>query len=199
MQNTKKPPQIVLASSSPYRQQILSTANIPFIAKSPNIDETPLRDENASELVMRLALSKAKALAEDFPEAYIIGSDQVLALHNEILGKPMNHENALTQLMKCSGKVATLHTGIAVFHAKSGQQYCDIDYYRVHYRHFSRSQAQNYLHQEQPYDCCGSLKAEGAGIVLLKKLSGNDPNTLLGLPLLKLIDYFEAKNIITFF
>lgn len=191
--------EFILASSSRYRKDILEKIGLPFNSLSPNIDETPRPNETATNLVKRLSLEKANAFRDTFPNTYIIGSDQVLSIEDQILGKPINHQQAVEQLMYCSGKYATLFTGLALVNKNKNMAYVDIDSYSIQYRKFTLRSVENYLRLEKPYDCCGSLKIEAAGIVLIKKLTGSDPNTLLGFPLLKLIDYLQDHKIIDFF
>jgi septum formation protein len=186
---------IILASSSPYRQQILKQAGIPFTAHSPNIDESPLNGESAEQLVSRLSLLKAQALQEEFNNHLIIGSDQVVECQREIFGKPRDHKDAVRQLEKSSGSTSTLFTGLCLLNTQSGEFKSAVDRYEVEYRTLSPTQIENYLNSEKPYDCCGSLKVEGPGINLIKRLTGDDPNALLGLPLLRLIDMLANQNV----
>ena len=186
---------IVLASSSPYRKQILNKAGIRFSSFSPDIDESPIENESPGDLVSRLSILKAKSLQEKCPDSLIIGSDQVLYCNNRIYGKPHNHTVAVNQLKEVSGSVSTLYTGLALLNTASGRLQYDVDTYEVEYRKFSLEQIENYLQSEKPYDCCGSLKVEGPGICLIKNLTGTDPNTLIGLPLLRLIDMLENDGV----
>jgi MAF protein len=187
--------EIVLASSSPYRKQILESAGFTFTCCSPKIDESALPGETAPELVTRLATGKAQALSAQYPHSLIIGSDQVLACKQEILGKPRNHEDAVRQLTLVSGSSAVLYTGLALVNAETGSLQCIVDTYEVKYRDLNVAVIEQYLETEKPYDCCGSLKVEGPGIRMIKRLSGNDPNTLMGLPLLQLIDMLENEGV----
>jgi septum formation protein len=186
---------IILASSSPYRKQILERSGIAFESCSPDIDETPQIDESASVLVERLSRQKAQVLADQFPDALIIGSDQVAECNGEIFGKPADREAAIRQLTLASGNVVTLHTGLALLNSKTGIIQSTVDTYEVLSRELSNERICRYIDSEKPYDCCGSLKVEGSGICLLKNLSGTDPNTLMGLPLLRLIDMLENEGV----
>jgi MAF protein len=186
---------LVLGSTSPFRKEILSKLNIPFVCAKPNIDENPFDNESPVELVERLAVEKAKAVANEFPDALIIGSDQVAMCDGEILGKPHNFENAVKQLEKFSNKTVVFYTGLCVY--DSGLDYTTalIEPFLVHFNKLSLSDIENYLHAEQPYNCAGSFKSEGLGICLFKKLEGDDPNTLIGLPLIKLIELLKQHDV----
>ena len=192
-------PQIILASSSLPRKQILAQLQIEFETVSPDIDESPYIGESPHELVERLAASKAlavsKTCAQQFPNALVIGSDQVAELDGKIMGKPKNHSDATAQLKNSSDATLTLYTGIALLNSKTGSLQSEVDTFEVAYRKLDDEQIHNYLKAARPYDSCGSLKAEGIGIAMLQRLSGNDPNTLLGLPLIKLITMLEAEGV----
>jgi MAF protein len=186
---------LVLSSTSPFRKEILAKFNIPFVCAEPNIDESAFDNESPVELVERLAIEKAKAVAGEFPDALIIGSDQVAMCDGEILGKPHNFENAVKQLEKFSNKTVVFYTGLCVY--DSGLDYTTtlIEPFLVHFNQLSLSDIENYLHAEQPYNCAGSFKSEGLGICLFKKLEGDDPNTLIGLPLIKLVELLKQHNV----
>lgn len=177
---------ILLASSSPYRAQLLKKLNLDFATFNSNIDESPLPDETPLILAQRLAQAKAKAGAARFQQHLIIGSDQVAYCNGHILGKPGNREAAIEQLSQQSGLAVEFYTGICVFDSQSGRSFSDIDVCRVYFRRLNRQQIERYLDLEQPYDCAGSFKSEGYGIVLFEKIVGDDPNALVGLPLIKL-------------
>ena len=185
---------LILASSSPYRRAVLAKAGFQFRCQSPAIDETAQPGEAAAELVKRLAQEKARAVATPYAAALIVGSDQVCECDGIILGKPGTRENAIRQLEFVSGKVAALRTGIALLNTASDRCQTGLDCCEVAYRKLSRGQIEEYVDAEQPFDCCGSLRAEGPGIRLLKRITGNDPNTLVGLPLIMLIDMLENEN-----
>lgn len=180
--------QLILASSSPYRRQLLDKLGLRYQAISPDIDESPQASESASELVMRLALEKAQAIANDYPDALIIGSDQVAMIGEEILSKPGKHETALKQLQKASGNIATFHTGLCLLDSATKKYQCEDVIFKVFFRSLKDRQIENYLEREKPYDCAGSFKSEGLGISLFQKMEGDDPNSLIGLPIIKLID-----------
>lgn len=188
-------PSLVLASSSPWRRELLSRLQLQFDCCSPDIDESRLAGETASELVKRLAHSKAVALAGRYPRHLIIGSDQVATLDGDILGKPGNHETACQQLAWCSGRTVTFHTGLAVHDSATGRTEVTEDTYRVHFRPLSETDIDRYLRIEQPYQCAGSFQMEGLGIVLFDRLEGRDPNTLVGLPLIALTDMLKLWGV----
>ncbi len=186
---------IILASSSPFRREVLSKIIEKFDIYSPEIDETRLQDENIEVYVKRLAVEKAKAVAIKHDSGLIIGSDQSAVVDNNIIGKPKNHEDAVTQLLNSSGKTVTFYTSICLFDACDNSYKVDIDKFHVSFRQLSREQIENYLSIEKPYNCAGSFKSEGLGIALFSKMEGTDPNSLIGLPLIKLIDMFNSKGI----
>ena len=177
---------LILASTSPFRQALLSKLGLPFIAVAPDCDETPQPDETAPQLVQRLALAKAQALAALHPQSWIIGSDQVCVLDGNITGKPHTVENACQQLAAASGKVITFYTGLALIQPQTAQQQVIFEPFNVHFRHLSPVEIRHYVEKEQPLHCAGSFKSEGMGICLFERLEGRDPNTLIGLPLIAL-------------
>ncbi|MXP51704.1 septum formation inhibitor Maf [Pantoea sp. Seng] len=177
---------LILASTSPFRQALLSKLGLPFIAVAPDCDETPQSNETAPQLVQRLALAKAQALAARFPQSWIIGSDQVCVLDGNITGKPHTVENACRQLAAASGKVITFYTGLALIQPQTAQQQVVCEPFNVHFRHLSQAEIRHYVEKEQPLNCAGSFKSEGMGICLFERLEGRDPNTLIGLPLIAL-------------
>lgn len=185
---------LVLASTSPFRKAILEKLGLPFDAASPEVDETPLADETPEQLVRRLSEAKAKAVAEQFPEALIIGSDQVAVINDTILGKPGSHEKAVEQLRTAAGKTVIFLTGLCLYNSTTGHSQVEVVPFRVHFRQLTDSQIENYLHREQPYNCAGSFKSEGLGITLFERLEGDDPNTLIGLPLIRLIHMLEQEG-----
>ena len=186
---------ILLASSSPYRRELLAKLALPFEWTSPSIDETALIKENADDLVTRLAQDKARALAADYPRHLIIGSDQVAVLDSEILGKPNNYERAFAQLKAASAKQVIFKTGLCLLNAASHQIQICVEEFSVFFRELSDEQIHNYLIYETPYDCAGSFKCEGLGIALFNKLSGDDPNTLIGLPLIRLVEMLKREGV----
>lgn len=187
--------QLILGSSSPFRAELLNKLGLHFIQVSPDIDETPLARESPAALVERLATSKAREIAKTHPEALIIGSDQVAVIDDDILGKPGNHQNAMTQLKRASGRDVEFLTGLALFNAKNGHMQSLVEPFVVHFRELSDNQIDFYLKKEQPYQCAGSFKSEGFGISLFSKLVGEDPNSLIGLPLIRLIELLENEHI----
>lgn len=186
---------LILGSSSPFRAELLSKLGLPFDQASPDIDEKAHEGETAHQLVLRLSEQKASAIAEQHTDALIIGSDQVAILDGVILGKPGTHDNAVQQLMNASGKKVEFVTGLALLNSKSGAMQSLIETFTVEFKQLSLEQIEYYLKQEQPYNCAGSFKSEGFGISLFERLSGDDPNTLIGLPLIKLIAMLEAEGI----
>ncbi len=187
--------QLILGSSSPFRAELLAKLGLLFDAVSPDIDEQALPGEDATKLVQRLSEQKAQAIALNHPDALIIGSDQVAVLDGSILGKPGNHQNAVQQLQAASGRTVQFLTGLALFNSKTGEMQSVVEPFEVSFRTLSLEQIDFYLKQEQPYQCAGSFKSEGFGISLFSKLEGNDPNTLIGLPLIRLIAMLQKQGI----
>ena len=188
-------PTIVLASSSPYRKELLGRVITNFETLSPDIDESPLDNEPPETLARRLAVKKAEVVAQHYENALIVGSDQVAFLNNQIIGKPNSHEEAVAQLQRSSGSTVTLFTGLALINSNSGNIQSTVEQYEVEFRILDRPSIERYLELDRPYDCCGSLKTEGMGISLLKRLTGNDPNTLIGLPLIALITMLAEEGV----
>ena len=187
-------PPIVLASSSIYRKEILARIIPDFVPKSPDIDESPKPGEQPQDLAQRLSLEKANAISTDFPRSLVIGSDQVAYLDGTIMGKPINHDHAVDQLQRCSGKTVLLYTGLALVNTLTGNTQVGVDVYAVQFRTLSLSLIETYLNADQPYDCCGSLKTEGLGVTLLEKMTGDDPNSLIGLPLIRLVTMLSKEG-----
>ncbi len=186
---------IILGSSSPYRSELLAKLKLPFSTASPNIDESPLMGESPAQLVLRLAENKARKVAESNLSALVIGSDQVAVLDGEILGKPGTAENAVKQLMAASGKTVTFLTGLALYNAANQQMQSIVEPFEVNFRSLSETQIRRYVNLEQPLDCAGSFKSEGLGISLFSELRGSDPNSLIGLPLIRLTDMLAAQGV----
>ncbi|MFJ3484355.1 Maf family protein [Pseudomonas sp. NPDC090202] len=186
---------LLLASSSPYRRELLERLRLPFVCASPDIDESRLPNESASDLVKRLAREKAMALAERYPDHLIIGSDQVAVLGEQILGKPHTFERALEQLSASSGKSVSFLTGLALYNSQSGECQVDCVPFTVHMRDLDQTRISRYLHAEQPYDCAGSFKAEGLGVSLFRATEGADATSLIGLPLIRLVDMLDAEGV----
>lgn len=187
--------QLILGSSSPFRAELLKKLGLPFITASPNIDESPLQGETAEQLVLRLAEQKAKAIAVNHTDSLIIGSDQVAVLGGQILGKPGKHENAVKQLTASAGNTVRFLTGLALYNSQTQTMQSLVEPFDVGFNNLSSEQIEFYLQQEKPYQCAGSFKSEGFGISLFSKLSGDDPNSLIGLPLIKLIQLLAAEGI----
>lgn len=185
--------QLVLASTSPFRQQLLEKLSLPFRTQSPICDETPLPGESPQDLVLRLAQTKAESCSLTQP-SLVIGSDQVCVIDGEIVGKPLSREQAIQQLLSQSGKSIDFYTGLAVFNSQTGQTLSKLDTFRVHFRQLSQAQIEYYVDVEQPFYCAGSFKSEGLGIALFERLEGKDPNTLIGLPLIDLVDILEKHG-----
>ena len=187
--------QLILASISPFRKIILEKLNIKFTTIAPeNVDETPLPGEIPEQLVSRLAESKAKAVGKSLSNALVVGSDQVAVVDGQIVGKPGDHENAIKQLKRASGKRVSFLTGLCLYNTESKRVQIEVAPYNVIFRQLSDKQIENYLKAEQPYNCAGSFKSEGMGIVLFKRLEGDDPNTLIGLPLIRLVRMLESEG-----
>jgi len=188
-------PPLLLASSSPYRRELLARLRLPFICSSPDVDESRHAGEPAVELVQRLARKKAQALADSHPDHLIIGSDQVAVLNGQILGKPHTFERALEQLSAASGASVTFLTGLALLNAHTGQCQVDCIPFTVHMRNLDQASIERYLHAEQPFDCAGSFKAEGLGVSLFSSTEGPDATSLIGLPLIRLIDMLLVEGV----
>ncbi|WP_282372050.1 Maf family protein [Pseudomonas sp. PS02290] len=186
---------LLLASSSPYRRELLDRLRLPFVCASPDIDESRRPNEPAIDLVTRLAREKAMALAERFPDHLIIGSDQVAVLGEQILGKPHTFERALEQLKESSGNSVSFLTGLALFNSRTGQCQVDCVPFTVHMRQLDEARISRYLHAEQPYDCAGSFKAEGLGVSLFRSTEGADATSVIGLPLIRLVDMLMNEGI----
>jgi len=186
---------IVLGSSSPFRKSLLEKLDLSFDCDSPDIDETPMKDEHPRDMVARLAKEKANAIAERHPQSIIIASDQCATLDGEIIGKPGDHDNAVAQLKKASGRTVTFYTSLCVFNAGTNQYEETVEPFYVYFRELTDDQITTYLEKEEPYNCAGSFKSEGLGIALFDRLEGNDPNTLIGLPLIQLVRMLERFQV----
>ncbi|MBY4677172.1 Maf family protein [Marinobacterium arenosum] len=186
---------LVLASSSPFRRAILDKLQLRYETCAPEIDETARPDETPAELVERLATEKAQAVAQQYPDALIIGSDQVAVLDGEIIGKPLTHERAVKQLHNASGRKVSFLTGLTLLNAQTGRVQSEVIPFKVQFRGLNERMIENYLRAEEPYQCAGSFKSEGLGIALFDRLEGEDPNTLIGLPLIRLVRMLENEDI----
>ncbi|WP_207884437.1 nucleoside triphosphate pyrophosphatase [Pseudomonas sp. 30_B] len=187
---------LILASSSPYRRELLQRLRLPFECASPDIDESPLPDESAKQLVRRLAESKARALAQRYPDHLIIGSDQAAVNGNRILGKPHDIERAIEQLKAASGKSVSFLTGLCLLNSRSGRSQVDCVPFTVNFRDLDDTRIRRYLEAEQPFDCAGSFKAEGLGVSLFRSTEGEDATSLIGLPLIRLVDMLLAEQVL---
>ncbi len=193
---TEAQPQIVLASTSPFRRELLSRLAIPFEIVSPQVDESPLPGETPEAMVQRLSEAKARAGAAQFPHALVIGSDQVAVVDGEVLGKPGDHERARTQLQKLSGRTVSFLTGLCLYNAASDIAETRLVPFRVRFRTLDEARIERYLQREQPYNCAGSFKSEGLGITLFKAMEGDDPTSLIGLPLITLTSLLAKVGVV---
>jgi septum formation protein len=185
-QHRNRPGNLVLASRSPYRRELLGRLGIPFTSSNPDVDEARLPGEEPSELATRLALSKARATSIEFPETVVIGSDQVAVRDGEVLGKPGNAKVAVEQLTACSGRAVEFLTGVCVLDGgvEPGEPYVHVDITRVAFRPLHTNEIARYVEYEQPFNCAGSFKAEALGISLFERIDSTDPTGLIGLPLI---------------
>lgn len=189
------PQKLILASTSPYRKELLSRLGLPFEVANPQTDETPLPDESPEAMALRLSEAKARAVAELHPDALIIGSDQVATVDGKIYGKPGNHQRAVEQLHALSGKTVNFFTGLCLLNARTGIADVRGIPTLVSFRHLSDNEIENYLRREPAYNCAGSAKSEGLGIALLSGMRGDDPNALVGLPLIALCDMLHQQGV----
>jgi 7-methyl-GTP pyrophosphatase len=194
-ENNLSAPQLVLASTSPYRRELLERLRIPFSIVAPNVDETPLQGELPEQTAARLAKAKAAAAAKQWPQALIIGCDQVAALMGAQLGMPHSHEDAFKQLQLMRGKTVMFHTALCLLNAATGNTQIQVIPYQVRFRRLSDAQIANYLTKEQPYYCAGSAKTEGLGIALIESMDGEDPWALIGMPLITLVDMLKNEGL----
>ncbi|NPC56182.1 Maf family nucleotide pyrophosphatase [Caenimonas soli] len=186
---------LVLGSSSSYRRELLSRLNLPFQVSVPDVDETPRPGESPRELALRLALAKAHAVAAKFPQAVVIGSDQVADLDGEPLGKPGTHERAVAQLRRMRGRSIVFQTAVAVVCEESGFEQLELAPVTVRFRELGDAEIEAYLRAEQPYDCAGSARSEGLGIALLDAIESDDPTALVGLPLIRTCRMIRAAGV----
>lgn len=186
---------LILGSTSAYRRELLSRLQVPFSVESPHVDETPLPGEHPAALARRLALAKAQAVAQRFPDCVVIGSDQVADLDGKALGKPGNHERAVAQLRQMRGKTVVFQTAVAVVCHQSGFCQQALAPVKVTFRALDDDEIETYLRAEQPYDCAGSAKSEGLGITLLQSIENDDPTALVGLPLIRTSQMLRAAGI----
>jgi septum formation protein len=190
-----QPLRVVLASTSRYRKELLERLGIRFESIAPDCDETPLAAELPAATALRLSALKARSVASRFPDALIVGSDQVAEMGGQPMGKPGNHENAVRQLRALSGKAADFHTAVSLLNAASGEIQSQVVACRVVFRPLSDEKIEAYLRRERPYDCAASAKAEGLGIALIERIETEDPTSLIGLPLIALTAMLERAGL----
>jgi septum formation protein len=186
---------LVLASTSPFRRELLARLGLPFEVVAPQTDETPLPDELPAATAERLAVAKARAVTDSYPDSLIIGSDQVAALGNARFGKPHTRPNAVAQLRQMRGKEVTFHTALCLLNTATQRHQSCVIPVDVGFRDYSDSEIEAYLDKEDALNCAGSAKSEGLGISLLRYLRGDDPNALVGLPLIALCDMLRAEGV----
>lgn len=189
-------PQIVLASTSRYRRELLERLGLPFAVAAPDCDETPLPGESAAATASRLAHLKAASLARQFPDALIIGSDQVALLDGQQLGKPGNFERAFAQLQAMRGRTMVFHTALALHATASGRVQEAVVDWEIAMRDYSDAEIERYLLREQPYDCAGSAKTEGLGASMIQAMRGSDPAAIIGLPLIELCHMLRSEGVV---
>ncbi|RYF81169.1 MAG: septum formation inhibitor Maf [Comamonadaceae bacterium] len=186
---------VILGSTSRYRRGLMERLQMPFDVHAPEVDESPLPGESPAALATRLALAKARAVARRFPDAVVIGSDQVADLDGEALGKPGDHARAVAQLQRMRGRTLVFQTALAVVCEATGFAQQDLAPVRVVFRDLSDAAIEQYLRAEEPYDCAGSAKSEGLGIALLESIDSDDPTALVGLPLIRTCRLLRAAGI----
>jgi len=186
---------LILGSTSPYRKALLERLHLDFRCDSPDIDETALENENIKDMVVRLAIEKAKAVAQRHPDSLIIGSDQSAVLKGKKLTKPGNFETAVEQLKAASGQTVVFQTGLCLLNSATGNIQSLCESYSVEFKPLDENMIKNYLIKEEPYNCAGSFKSEALGIALFKRFEGEDPNSLIGLPLIKLVEFLGNEGI----
>ena len=191
---TPLPRRLILGSSSRYRRELLQRLRLPFDVHAPDVDETPLPDEAPADLAGRLALAKARVVAALYPDAVVIGADQVADLNGLPLGKPGTHERAVAQLRQMRGQSVVFQTAVAVACAATGFEQMLLAPVRVQFRELEDTEIEAYLQAEQPYDCAGSAKSEGLGIALLERIDNDDPSALVGLPLIRTCALLRAAG-----
>ena len=185
---------LILASSSIYRRELLTRLQIPFSCIAPEVDETPLANELPQDTALRLAQVKARKIGATHGDALIIGCDQVATIDNQQLGKPLTHENATRQLRLMRGREVIFHSALCLYNAKTQNMQAEVVPYVVRFRNLTDTQIESYLCKEQPYHCAGSAKSEGLGIAIIEKMTGDDPNALIGLPLIALINMLNNEG-----
>lgn len=186
---------LILASSSPFRRELLTHLQVPFTCISPDVDETPRPEELPQETALRLAQEKAIKVGMAHTNALIIGCDQVATLDNQQLGKPLNHDNATRQLRMMRGREVTFHSALCLYNSATRNMQAEVVPYVVKFRDLTDTQIENYLTKEQPYHCAGSAKSEGLGIAIIEKMTGDDPNALIGLPMIALVTMLQNEGL----
>ena len=186
---------VILASSSVFRKQLLSKLRVPFTCISPNIDESRKRRESVTNYVRRLSITKAMKVAESHPGCIVIGSDEVADLDNKILGKPLTRSNAVKQLRMISGSKVVFRTGLCVLNSDTKKRYTSVNNYTIYFRDLDNKMIKSYLDADDVLKCAASIRIEGAAINLVKSMSGKDPSSIMGLPLLKVIEYLEKFEV----
>jgi septum formation protein len=186
---------LVLASTSPYRRELLARLGVPFETAAPDVDERPLAGERPDDTARRLSLLKAQAGAKRYPDALIIGSDQVALLDGERLGKPGSHDKAVAQLRRMRGKTLEFHTALTLLNTRNGRVQTAVVPVRLTMRDYTDAQIEAYLRKDRPYDCCGSARSESLGIALIARYDTEDPNALVGLPLIKLTEMLANEGL----
>ncbi|MEY4155833.1 MAG: hypothetical protein RJB64_554 [Pseudomonadota bacterium] len=189
------PPPLILGSTSRNRRELLERLQLPFEVHAPQVDETPRAGEPPENLARRLALAKARAVAARYPQAVVIGSDQVADLEGEPLGKPGTHERAVEQLRRMRGRTVIFQTALSVVCLARGFEMSDLAAVKVRFRALSDTEIETYLRHEEPYDCAGSAKSEGLGIALLESIDNDDPTALVGLPLIRTARMLRAAGL----
>lgn len=186
---------LVLGSTSQYRRELLSRLHLEFQVEAPDVDETPLAGESPHALAVRLALAKARSVAARFPEAVVIGSDQVADMDGEPLGKPGSHDNAVAQLRRMRGRTVVFQTALSVVCLATGFEQSDLAPVKVKFRTLTDEEIEAYLLAERPYDCAGSARSEGLGIAILDAIESDDPTALVGLPLIRTCRMIRAAGV----
>ncbi len=187
---------LVLGSTSPFRKGLLEKLGLPFVTCAPQVDESRLPGETPHELVARLAETKARDVAKQYPETLTIGSDQVACIDGIVVGKPGVRDKAIEQLSSASGKSVTFYTGLCLYNARADRTQTAVEPFVVNFRALTEAQIARYVDREKPFNCAGSFKSEGYGITLFTSLDGRDPNTLIGLPLIRLVEMLDKEGVI---
>lgn len=187
--------QLILGSTSPYRRELMQRLQYPFGTAAPDIDETRLGGESARDMVLRLSLQKAQAVVSHYPDALIIGSDQCAVLQEQVIGKPGSHDNAVKQLQNSSGQTVAFLTGLCLYDSRDGSYQLDVVPFSVDFRELTDAEIDRYLRKDQPYNCAGSFRSESLGITLFKRMNGDDPTALMGLPLIRLSEMLREAGV----